>query len=131
MAAQAIIAFKSTTFRRCYGTEFTSRAILKSANDNDVELHYIDPGKPQQNAFIEAFNGSLCDEYLNEARFVNLRHARELISAWRVDYNHHRPPREPRRAHPVGVSSTVSRGPKPEQTEQNNADTQGQLRIGG
>lgn len=44
------------------GTEFTSRAILKWASDNRVEWHYIDPGKPQQNAFIESFNGSLRDE---------------------------------------------------------------------
>ena len=48
------------------GTEFTSRAILKWANDNDVDWHYIDPGKSQQNAFIESFNGSLRDELLNE-----------------------------------------------------------------
>ena len=41
------------------GTEFTSRAILKSANNNKVDWHDIDPGKPQQNAFIESFNGSL------------------------------------------------------------------------
>jgi putative transposase len=44
------------------GTEFTSRAVLKWANDNDVKWHYIDPGKPQQNAFIESFNGSLRDD---------------------------------------------------------------------
>ena len=48
------------------GTEFTSRAILKWAEDNDVDWHYIDPGKPQQNGFIESFNGSLRDELLNE-----------------------------------------------------------------
>ncbi len=41
------------------GTEFTSKAILKWANDNKVEWHYIDPGKPQQNGYIESFNGSL------------------------------------------------------------------------
>ncbi len=46
------------------GTEFTSRAILKWAGDNNVDWHYIDPGKPQQNAFIESFNGSLRDELL-------------------------------------------------------------------
>jgi len=46
-------------FPTCYGTEFTSRAILKWADQNDVPWHYIDPGKPQQNAFIESFNGSL------------------------------------------------------------------------
>jgi len=48
------------------GTEFTSKAILKWANDNGVEWHYIDPGKPQQNGYIESFNGSLRDECLNE-----------------------------------------------------------------
>ena len=44
------------------GTEFTSKAILKRANENGVEWHYIDPGKPQQNGSIESFNGSLRDE---------------------------------------------------------------------
>ena len=47
------------------GTEFTSRALLKWATENDVDWHYIDPGKPQQNAFIESFNCSLRDELLN------------------------------------------------------------------
>ena len=46
------------------GTEFTSRAILRWADQNAVPWHYIDPGKPQQNAFIESFNGSLRDELL-------------------------------------------------------------------
>jgi len=49
-------------------TEFTSRTILKWAGDNKVDWHYIDPGKPQQNAFIESFNGSLRDELLNECK---------------------------------------------------------------
>jgi putative transposase len=44
------------------GTEFTGRAILQCAGDNDVDWHYIDPGKPQQNAFIESFNDSLRNE---------------------------------------------------------------------
>ncbi|KHQ50155.1 Integrase [Mameliella alba] len=56
-----------------------------------VEWHYIAPGKPMQNGFVESFNGRLRDECLNEHLFANLRHARELISAWREDYNHHRP----------------------------------------
>ena len=59
------------------GTEFTSRAILKWANDNSVGWHYIDPGKPQQNAFIESFNGSLRDELLNEEMFDSLDDAAE------------------------------------------------------
>ena len=73
------------------GTEVTSRAILKWANDNDVEWHYIDPGKPQQNAFIESFNGSLRDEFLNEEIFDNLDDARRKLALWRYDYNNVRP----------------------------------------
>ena len=73
------------------GTEFTSRAILKWAGDNGVEWHYIDPGKPQQNAFIESFNGSLRDELLNEEMFDSLEDARRKLARWRYDYNHVRP----------------------------------------
>jgi putative transposase len=50
-----------------------------------VALHFIDRGKPTQNAFIESFN--FRDECLNQNWFVDLRHAREMIEAWRVDYN--------------------------------------------
>jgi putative transposase len=73
------------------GTEFTSRAILKWANDKDVDWHYIDPGKPQQNAFIESFNGSLRDALLNEEMFDNLDDARRKLALWRYDYTHVRP----------------------------------------
>ncbi len=73
------------------GTEFTSRAILKWAGDNDVDWHYIDPGKPQQNGFIESFNGSLRDELLNEEIFDTLDDARRKLALWRYDYNHVRP----------------------------------------
>ena len=73
------------------GTEFTSKAILKWAKDNDVEWHYIDPGKPQQNAFIESFNGSLRDECLNEEIFDSLADARQKLALWRYDYNNVRP----------------------------------------
>jgi len=69
------------------GTEFTSRAILKWANKNSVDWHYIDPGKPQQNAFIESFNGSLRDELLNEEMFDSLDDARRKLALWRYDYN--------------------------------------------
>jgi putative transposase len=90
-AAQVVIASQSASFRRCYGTEFTSRAILKWAGDNDVDWHYIDPGKPQQNAFIESFNGSLRDELLNEEIFDTLDDARRKLALWRYDYNNVRP----------------------------------------
>lgn len=73
------------------GTEFTSRAILKWANDNDVDWHYLDPGKPQQNGFIESFNGSLRDELLNEELFDTLDDARRQLALWRYDDNNVRP----------------------------------------
>ena len=73
------------------GTEFTSRAILKWADENRVPWHYIDPGKPQQNAFIESFNGSLRDELLNEEIFDSLDDARRKLALWRYDYNTVRP----------------------------------------
>ena len=73
------------------GTEFTSRAILKWAKDRSVEWHCIDPGKPQQNAFIESFNGSLRDECLNEELFNSLADARRKLALWRHDYNNVRP----------------------------------------
>lgn len=73
------------------GTEFTSRAILQWANEAQVNWHYIAPGKPQQNAFIESFNGSLRDECLNEELFDTLEEARRKLALWRYDYNHVRP----------------------------------------
>jgi len=73
------------------GTELTSNAILKWQEDRKVEWHYIAPGKPMQNGFVESFNGRMRDELLNEHLFDNLRHARNLVSAWRTDFNHYRP----------------------------------------
>lgn len=73
------------------GTELTSRAILRWADENGVDWLYIDPGKPQQNAFIESFNGSLRDELLNEELFDNLDDARRKLALWRYDYNNVRP----------------------------------------
>lgn len=73
------------------GTEFTSMAILKWVQDNGIGWHYIQPGKPTQNAFIESFNGRLRDECLNETLFSSLNDAREELAKWREDYNHYRP----------------------------------------
>jgi len=73
------------------GTELTSNAILKWAETNGVEWHYIAPGRPQQNGFMESFNGKLRDECLNEHVFASLAQARRIIEAWRIDYNTARP----------------------------------------
>jgi putative transposase len=73
------------------GTEFTSNAILNWAEEAKIEWHYIAPGKPQQNGFIESFNGKLRDEKLNDTLFSSLHQARVELATWRNDYNHHRP----------------------------------------
>ena len=86
------------------GTELTSNAILKWQEDRKVDWHYITSrcpavvclqtmrgGKPMQNGFVESFNGRMRDECLNEHLFPSLRHARNLIAAWRIDFNQHRP----------------------------------------
>ena len=73
------------------GTEFTSNAILKWADEAKVEWHYIAPGKPQQNGFIESFNGKFRDEKLNDTLFSTLHQARVELATWKNDYNHHRP----------------------------------------
>src|SRR5271170_7887706 len=56
-----------------------------------LRVHYIAPGKPQQNAFIESFNGRLRDELLNETLFASLTHVREALAIWKDDYNTVRP----------------------------------------
>ena len=64
------------------GTELTSSAILRWSQERRVEWHYIAPGKPMQNGFVESFNNRLRDECPSEHLFANLRQALELISAW-------------------------------------------------
>jgi putative transposase len=73
------------------GTELTSNAVLRWADDHKVAWHYIAPGKPAQNAFAESFIGRLRDELLNETLFRSLHHTRAVLEAWRVDYNDDRP----------------------------------------
>jgi putative transposase len=73
------------------GTEFTSRVLDAWAYRRGVALHFIAPGKPVQNAYIESFNGRLRDECLNQHWFACVAEARILIEAWRVDYNRVRP----------------------------------------
>jgi putative transposase len=73
------------------GTELTSNAILCWADQTQVGWHYIAPGKPTQNAFIESFNGRLRDEFLNETLFTSLMQARLALEEWRRDYNTVRP----------------------------------------
>ena len=73
------------------GKEFCSRAMLTWAHERGVKLFLIEPGKPNQNAYIESFNGRFRDECLNEHWFTSLQHAKEVIESWRREYNEERP----------------------------------------
>jgi len=74
-----------------HGTEFMSRALEDWAYHRGVQLDFIRPGKPIENAFIESFNGRLRDECLNVHHFTSIEDARAKIEAWRLDYNQRRP----------------------------------------
>jgi putative transposase len=73
------------------GPEFTSRALDQWAYEQGIRWHYIQPGRPMENGYVESFNGRLRDECLNENWFGDLAEARETIAAWRQDYNRCRP----------------------------------------
>ena len=73
------------------GPEFVSHALLKWAAERNVRLHFIDPGKPTQNATIESLNARIRDEFLNEHAFLTLSDARREAALWLHHYNHVRP----------------------------------------
>jgi putative transposase len=73
------------------GPEFTSRALDQWAYEQGIRWHYIQPGRPMENGYVESFNGRLRDECLNENWFCSLAEARGTIEAWRQDYNQCRP----------------------------------------
>ena len=73
------------------GPEFAGRLLDQWAHQRGVKLHYIEPGKPYQNAYIESFNGRFRDECLNQHLFFDLLDARQKIETWRLDYNQNRP----------------------------------------
>jgi len=73
------------------GPELISRALEAWAHEQRVALHFIDPGKPVQNAHCESFHSRLRDECLNEHWFLGIGDARQIVETWRQDYNHARP----------------------------------------
>jgi putative transposase len=74
-----------------HGTEFTCNAMLAWCKDAAIDWHFIAPGKPMQNGFVESFNGRMRDELLNETLFFELDDARAKIANWVADYNLQRP----------------------------------------
>jgi putative transposase len=73
------------------GTEFTSKAMFFWGEENGVNLAFIQPGKPTQNAFVESLNGKFRNECLNQHWFRSIEEARHKIKNWRYHYNHERP----------------------------------------
>ena len=73
------------------GTELTSNAVLAWSGEAGVEWHYIAPGKPTQNGFVESFNDRMRDELLNETLFFTVCQARSILARW-VDYNNNERP---------------------------------------
>lgn len=122
--------------------QFTSKALDRWAYEHCVELQFIQPGKPVQNAFVESFNGTMRNECLNEHWFLDLEDAKDLVEAWRIDYNTERPhsslggltpgefaaraqtPLRPRRS-AASSCAPSERGGKPESTPNPNPTTTG------
>jgi putative transposase len=75
-----------------HGPEFEGEVLDAWASERGVQLFFIRPGKPVENAYIESFNGRFSDECLNERCLMTMAHARGVIEAWRVEYNTERPP---------------------------------------
>ena len=84
---------KARQIRCDNGPEFISKALDQWAYWNKVDLDFSRPGKPTDNAFVESFNGRVRQELLNTSWFETLEQAREMTSAWRTEYNEHRPHR--------------------------------------
>ena len=74
-----------------HGPEFEGQVLDTWAYGAKVQLSFIRPGKPNENAYIESFNGKFRDECLNEHWFLTMAHARRIIETWRIEYNTERP----------------------------------------
>ncbi len=99
------------------GPEFTSRAMHEWARRNGVRLHFIEPGKPTQNAFDESFNGTFRVECLNANWFMDLEDARRTIETWRRDYNEVRPHSSVGRQPPARYAKNLENNPAVETAE--------------
>jgi putative transposase len=96
-----------------HGPEFEGQVLDEWAYRNGVQLNFIRPGKPVENAYIESFNGRFRDECLNEHWFLTMAHARRVIEAWRIEYNTERPHSSLGDLTPEEFAATVNAGPSP------------------
>jgi len=91
------------------GPELTSHAMLRWAAERDIELHFIDPGKPMQNASVESFNARARDEFFNEHVFTTLDQARTAAREWLADFNDVRPHQSLRYRTPTEYANTFTK----------------------
>ena len=93
------------------GPEFVGRTLDAWAYHRGLELRFIRPGKPIENAYVESFNGKFRDECLNEHWFLSVAEARQIIEAWRIDYNTVRPHRSLGQQTPAAYAAAACAGP--------------------
>ena len=91
------------------GTKLTSNAVLAWCGQSGVEWHYIAPGTPMQNGYVESINGRMRDERLNDTLFMSLAHARVEIAAWVEHYNRERPPSALEYATPAAFAAELNK----------------------
>ncbi|MFQ3454722.1 IS3 family transposase [Bradyrhizobium sp. UFLA01-814] len=90
------------------GTELTCNAMLAWCKETGIDWHFIAPGKPMQNGFVESFNGRMRDELLNETLFFDLNDTRTKLAAWVADYNGERPHSSLQYLTPAAYAATLS-----------------------
>jgi putative transposase len=90
-APQPAMASSTDRFLMCYGTEFTSSAVLAFTQAAKLDWRYIAPGKPTQNGYIERFNRTVRHEWLDEHIFESIDHAQQTATEWLWRYNTERP----------------------------------------
>ncbi len=73
------------------GVEFVNEVFVQWCNDNKISLHFIDPGKPVQNAYVESFNGKFRKEFLEQNKFKTISEAKLALESWLIYYNEQRP----------------------------------------
>jgi putative transposase len=90
-AAQAAITFNSALFTTCYGPEYSSGKLLIWAEKHGVTIQHIQPGKPQQNAYIERYNRTVRHEWLDQYIIESIEEAQDHATQWLWTYNNDRP----------------------------------------
>ena len=103
-----------TRLRVDNGPENIAGVMLQWSIDHNVLLHFIDPGKPAQNAWIESFNARVRDEFLNVQAFQTLPQIRDLADEWLIDYNEVRPHSSLNYLTPKEFTETLTSQPTPQ-----------------